>query len=253
MSENTDETLNTDGTAPEENTSTDAEENTANEAEENSNPVDEGSSETDDNTGNDPAAEDTDNSAGEDSGNADESENNASEGHFDRKERMTVGAVGPFTVTTRLKNPEDEIDIDDRAAILILDVELTKTGGIPLKATDVEIFLDINFENKNITIGDLETDSKFKEVGKITLTNEPVVINPASIDPAEQKFTRELTIKTGYFSGTAKAKRGPAAPGIKTMNVEIDYSLSPANTDNEGNTPKNEEDLAHMLFQIAQD
>ena len=69
----------------------------------------------------------------------------------------TVGFYGPFRVRTRLKH-EKEIDVDDRAAVLEVIVEMMPPGHLDLVARNVRIRLDFDFSELLDEHGDAEGD-----------------------------------------------------------------------------------------------
>lgn len=144
----------------------------------------------------------------------------------------TVGFYGPFRVTTRLKH-EKEIDIDDRAVILVITVEMLPPGHLDLVARNVRIRLDFDFsERKNDQGAVVKPRDNIlfhgKEKGPLWIAggegDEPVEIAP------EAPFVKEITISTGLFSSLATPKDADSAePGRKVVDVTIEYELEPRN------------------------
>ena len=161
----------------------------------------------------------------------------------------SVGFQGPFRVTTRLEQPDKEIDIDDREAILTIEVEMKKFAPVAFHAIDVIINLVFDFgANNGAPRENITVDGK--ETGRLRLTPaKGVVIDPD--DPAKAMFTKDITIKTGFFSSDPKTNPNAdsAIPGMKTMLVEIDYKLRPTNPI----TPQTQTPQAHMVFTVARD
>jgi len=165
----------------------------------------------------------------------------------------TVGFYGPFRVLTHLDEMDREIDIDDRAAILNIMIEMMDTSGLDLVARNVVVTLFFNFT------GETDTDGAvLKERENILfngLERGPLVLAggpddpPVEIQPSEP-LRKQVTINTGLFSSTDTPKNaGSANPGRKVVDVKIDYILEPRNPIE----PMRTNAQATMQFLIAHD
>ncbi len=166
----------------------------------------------------------------------------------------SVGFYGPFRILTQLEDIEEEIDIDDRAAILNIIIEMMPTSNLDLVARNVVVTLFFNFseeladddsvlkERDNILFNGLER-------GPLVLIGGPGDAGPAEIVPGEP-YQTQVTINTGIFSSLGTPRdAGPATPGRKVVDVRIDYELEPRNPIE----PNRTNAQATMLFVVGKD
>jgi hypothetical protein len=179
----------------------------------------------------------------------------------------TVGFYGPFRVQTSLEDTDREIDIDDRQAVLNVEITMMDSEVLDLVAKITELRLDFDYtehrdENGKITKERENILLHGKEQGPVYLVggksnNAGPDDPPPSLEmlPGESK-TLEVKVQTGLFSVREEDKGsaedpfnpGPASPGRKIVNVKIDYELAPKKI---GDSRTNAE--ATMLLFIAED
>ncbi len=164
-----------------------------------------------------------------------------------------VGFFGPFRVLTRLDDQDREIDVDDRAAILNIIIEMMDTSGLDLVARNVVVTLFFNFAGETDANGEV-LKARYnilfngRERGPLVLVGGPGDA-PVEIQP-NVPLERQVTINTGLFSSTNTPKdAGSATPGRKMVDVKIDYELEPRNPIEEMRTNAQ----ATMQFVVARD
>lgn len=148
------------------------------------------------------------------------------------------GSYGPFQILSYLDEEDREIDIDDRAAVLIAEIRLLESEAPNLVAENVVVTLDFDFsEQKNILLADLQKGPLVLAGGS---GQEPLTIGP------RQPLKRYITIRTGLFSDKRMQKNTPAAvSGEYPVKVSIRYNLV-----SDGQHRKSK---ATMQFSVAED
>jgi hypothetical protein len=189
----------------------------------------------------------------------------------DSGQPWTVGFYGPFRILTSLDEKDKEIDIDDRAAVLNVEIEMMKTGDLELVAKITELRLDFDFaehkaatgtvtkERENILLDGKESGPLFLIGGKKADQAKNPLLAPLEISPGPaNKKELQLTVQTGHFSmrSDQKVAKGAkivspdsASPGRKIVNVKIDYELAPKNPIKDNRTNAK----ATMQFVVAPD
>lgn len=134
----------------------------------------------------------------------------------------SVGYSGPIKISTRVED-EREIDIDDRAANLIVDLEMLESAPYALEARNVEVTLNFDFSGTNpdpaLTIGGQEKGpyNFIKKADNVTL-------RPGNV------WSGMITIRTGAFSKTPVSAQTPSAiPGRREIDAHVKFDLAPAN------------------------
>lgn len=134
----------------------------------------------------------------------------------------SVGYSGPIKITTRVED-EREIDIDDRAANLIVELEMLETAPYALEARNVEVVLNFDFTGTDparpITIGGVE-----KGPYNFVKKSDNVTLRPGAT------WTGMITVRTGAFSVTPVSLDTPSAPpGRHELDARVTFDLAPAN------------------------
>ena len=124
----------------------------------------------------------------------------------------SVGYSGPIKITTRVED-EREIDIDDRSANLIVELEMMETAPYALEAHNVEITLDFDFEGTDPDPGEpITIGGNKKGPYKFLTKSDNVTLRPGAT------WSGMLTIKTGAFSSTPVSMNTPSAtPGRREL------------------------------------
>jgi len=133
----------------------------------------------------------------------------------------SVGYSGPIKITTRVED-EREIDIDDRGANLIVELEMLETAPYALEAQNVEVTLDFDYTGTDpdpITIGGVD-----KGPYNFIKKSDNVTLRPGST------WTGMITVRTGAFSKTPVSTETPSAkPGRRELSATVTFDLVPAN------------------------
>jgi hypothetical protein len=132
----------------------------------------------------------------------------------------SVGYAGPIRISTRVED-EREIDIDDRAANLIVELEMLDSAPYALEARNVEITLNFDFSGTDpdpaITIGGVEK-GPYQFVKKA----DNVTLRPGAT------WSGMITIRTGAFSKTPVTMATPSAvPGRHEIDAQVRFDLAP--------------------------
>ncbi len=148
----------------------------------------------------------------------------------------SAGFEGMFKVSTRLLG-EKEIDIDDRAANLLLTLEMKTIEPWEFKFRNLHVVLMVESTepNQNISIDDV--------------TEGPLILSDQG-DGHElfpgAALNKELTIKTGAFS-TDQLNADSAVAGLKNYKIDIEYDVMPLVGETRNTTH------TQLVFYIAND
>lgn len=140
----------------------------------------------------------------------------------------SVGYTGPIRISTRLDD-EREIDIDDRSANLVVEIEMLETAVFALEARNLVVTLNFDFSDPGAPLRDPAISFGGAETGPYQLITaaQNVTLRPGA------KITRTVTVRTGAFSRTQISATTPSAtPGRKEVDAVVEFELAPIKQDN---------------------
>lgn len=169
-------------------------------------------------------------------------------GHNTESRIWTVGYEGLFKVSLVLNDKEREIDVDDRGSLVFLRLEMQNTAALGLNVLVKRLSLNVAFADRSILING-HADGEVPVIHHMEREEMSPEDHAARLLTPDGHLERELTIQTGIFSSTETPKNAPSArPGVKEIDVDLDYIMVLADEENEKVTQH-----ATMVFLVADD